>query len=106
MARLRVLSRVNESLALTAEMWANALALALKFGWNPVGPSTAYLADGASPSGQEAASLADAWMLAMDEALQNPLKFYPTAMDMGVLANLAEFASNGPFTIGSNVSRA
>jgi hypothetical protein len=101
MTRFRVLLRDSDSIEVDAESWANSLALALKFGWDPTAPSTAYLADGYSPSNEEALALADAWMAAMDKALKNPLEFYPSRMDMGVLSTLAEFAGCGSFTIGS-----
>jgi len=97
----RTLRRDSEIHRVAATTWAQALALALKYEWNPNGPSTSYLADGFTPTEQQAAELSNAWDNAFEAALSAPMRFYPVAIDMGELSLLSDFVREGSFVIGT-----
>jgi hypothetical protein len=99
MPQARVLRRKSGSCSISPISWANALAFALRFEWNPSGQSTAYLADGFTSTDEEATKLAEAWDRAFGKALRDPLSYYPTRVDMAELSVLLEFVREGAFTI-------
>ena len=102
MTTVRVLRRGSDTFELTKEAWAQALALALRYGWNPPGPSTSYLADGFHVSTPNARNLSDAFERIFDHALRDPIGFYPVQIDMALLSLLHDFIEDGQFDIGSN----
>jgi hypothetical protein len=99
MAKMRLLQRGADAYRLSAPEWANALALALRFGWNPPGPSTFYLAAGFRVSDENAKALSDAFDRAFSMALEQPMQFYPERVDMGVLYLLNEYIRVGGFVV-------
>jgi hypothetical protein len=99
MSSIRLLVRDHESHAVPADFWADSLAFALRFGWNPSGPSASYLANGFDVTLDAAASLSEAFDLAFESALRTPHTFYPVPVDMGQLYELNEFIKGGRFEV-------
>ena len=99
MSSTLTLKRDGEAMEIATRRWADALALALRFGWNPPGPSTAYLASGFKVSDADARALADAFDRIFDSALKDPLHFYPVRVDMGELSLVNYFIREGAFEI-------
>lgn len=97
---MRVLKRGADTFRISALMWAEVLALALRFEWNPHGPSTAYLATDFHVSADNAKALSNAFDRIFETALENPMQFYPVRVDMGELYLLKEFLEKGSFEVG------
>lgn len=99
MSSTLTLKRDGEAIQIATRHWAEALALALRFGWNPQGPSTAYLASGFKVSNAGAMALADAFDRIFESALKDPLHFYPVRVDMGELSLVNDFIREGIFEV-------
>lgn len=97
--KFRHLERGGDSLRISAPVWAESLALALRYKWDPRGNSTSYLASGFSVSDQDAAALTEALDRAFAAALEQPARFYPVRVDMGELYQLREFIAGGAFVV-------
>jgi hypothetical protein len=98
MAKTRLLQRGADAFRLSAPEWANALALALRFGWNPP-RATFYLAPGYHVSDENAEELCEAFDRAFAMALAKPTQFYPVRVDMGMLYLLNEYIRVGAFVV-------
>jgi hypothetical protein len=94
-----LLKRDDETITIAKSHWAESLALALRFGWNPPGPATAYLASGIRVSMTDASALADAFDRIFERALNDPMHFYPVRVDMGELALVNDFVREGAFEV-------
>jgi hypothetical protein len=99
MAKMRLLQRGADAFRLSAPEWANALALALRFGWNPPGRCTSYVAAGYRVSDEGAKELCEAFDRAFAMALEKPMQFYPVRVDMGMLYLLNEYLRVGTFVV-------
>ena len=98
-SKMRILKGQATAFRISPPMWAEDLALALRFGWNPIGPSTSYLASGFRVSSEQAEDLSAAIGRIFEAALQNPSDFYLMRVDMGELYLLNEFLAGGAFEI-------
>jgi hypothetical protein len=94
---MRLLLRGEDAFRVSAPEWANALALALKFGWNPPGPATSYLACGYRVSNENAAAIAEALDRAFEMAPEEPFYVYPP--EMGTIYLLLEYMRGGEFVV-------
>lgn len=94
-----LLRREGDTIAMDTPHWADALALALRHGWNPPSPTTAYLASGFNVSMADASALADAFDRILDSALKDPLHFYPVRVDMSALSLVNDFVREGAFQV-------
>jgi hypothetical protein len=99
MSQAHLLERGRESFRVDASSWAETLAIALRFGWNPPGPAGWYLANGFEVSENAAAALSDALGRAFHSASETPLSFYPVRIDMGVLSRIHAFIQEGGFVV-------
>lgn len=97
--KMRVLKREANEFPVSAPMWADALALALRFKWHPIGASTSYLVAGFRVSEENAKALSDAFERVFDSALESPMQFYPIQVDMGELYLLKKFLEGGAFEV-------
>jgi len=98
--KMRLLRRGADAFRIAAPVWADALALALRFGWNPPGPATFYVAAGYRVSNENAKAIAEALDRAFEMALEKPVQFYPVRADMGVMYLLNEYLRGGEFAVG------
>ncbi len=97
--KMRLLKRGSDTFKISAPMWANVLALALHFKWNPNGLSISYLAAGFHVSADEAKALSYAFDCIFEAALERPIDFYPVRVNMGELYLLKEFVEGGAFEV-------
>lgn len=95
-----VLKRGGDIFRISFTMWAEALALALRFKWSPPGTSTSYLATGFHVSSENAMALSNAFDRIFAMAIHDPVQFYPVRIDMGQLYLLKEFVEGGEFEVG------
>jgi hypothetical protein len=100
MSTVRILTRRSDTFEISSPEWAGVLALALRYEWNPPGPSTSYLAMGFHVSDQNARLLSEAFDRIFDHAQSDPMSFYPIQIDMGTLSLLNDFIQDGEFDIG------
>jgi hypothetical protein len=84
---------------ITAEKWAEILLFLTKRGWRPSIPTQHLLAQELDVFKEDASSLAAAGQEVLDEALNDPLAFYPVPIDMGKLAEIVCFCEQGAFRI-------
>ena len=103
MSTTLTLKRDYDTIQITASHWADALALALRYGWNPSGSRIDYLAAGFKVSGAGASALADAFDRIFDKALKDPMHFYPVRVDMGELSLVNDFVRGGAFEVCDSV---
>jgi hypothetical protein len=94
-----VLARGEWQVKITAEKWAEILLFLNKRGWRPSVPTHYLLAGDFDLLKQDASSLAAAGQKVLDEALNDPLAFYPVPIDMGKLAEIVCFCEEGAFRI-------
>jgi hypothetical protein len=95
-SQLVFLVRLGWTLDVPEETRIAILVFLSKCGWEPSVPDVVFLSDGHIVSESEAASLAAAGQIVNDPlAAHSAIRF-----DMGKLAEIVAFASEGGFTIG------
>ncbi|MGE4087923.1 MAG: hypothetical protein AB7F93_07550 [Immundisolibacter sp.] len=99
MSTTLLLKRDGETIAIATPHWADSLALALRYGWNPLGPTAAYLASGFKVSLADASALAAAFDRIFESALQDPMRFHPVRVDLSELSLVNDFVREGAFEV-------
>lgn len=94
-----VLIREEWRVEIGAEMWAELLLFLSKRGWKPSIPTYYLLGQNLDVSQEDARSLASAGQAVLDEALRDPLAFYPVPFDKAKLAEIVCFCEEGAFSI-------
>jgi hypothetical protein len=94
-----VLMREESRVKIAPEVWAELLLFLSKRGWKPSIPTYYLLGQNLDISQEDASSLASAGQAILDEALHDPLAFYPVPFDMGKLAEIGCFCEGGAFSI-------
>ena len=91
-----VLERTGSELRLTPETWAQILLSLEDNGWVPLENTRMdYYTGSTDVSKIDAESMADHGGRVLQVALNNPLKTYPTKVDMGKFAEFTEFCKEG-----------
>jgi hypothetical protein len=81
--------------------WAEILRFLLTSGWQPTLPIARLLGDCAVKK-EDALALAAAGRIVLEETMKDPLAAYSVIkFDMGKLAEIVKFASEGEFTIST-----
>lgn len=96
-----ILSRESEYFRIAEPEWADALLLALRFKWKPIGNSNSFLAKGFLVTTTNAIALSEAFDHVFELALKDPLFVFTLRVDMGKLYLLNEFLKGGAFEIRS-----
>lgn len=94
-----VLMRGEWRIEVDSEMWSELLLFLSKHGGRVSIPARYLLANELNVSQEDASSLASAGQAILDEALHDPLAFYPVPFDMGKLAEIVCFCEGGAFSI-------
>lgn len=81
-------------------MWAELLLFLGKRGRQPSFPAYYLLGNWEVPE-TDARQLAAIGQKALDDALHDPLNFYPVPFDMGKLAELVDFCQEGGFKVAN-----
>lgn len=94
-----ILMRGDWRIEIATTEWAELLLFLSKQGWQPSIPTHSLLASYVSVSNEDATSLADSGQKILDEAMRNPLTFYPVPFDMGKMAEILCFCEEGAFQL-------
>ncbi len=78
--------------------WAEILLLLQEYGWDSAEQDAFYLAN-VSVSKQDTDGIIQAGLKIQEKALKQPFDFYPTPVDMGILAEFIELCKEGGFLI-------
>jgi hypothetical protein len=84
--------------------WAEILRFLSSCGWGTTMPMTQWLTGNCTVSSDDAAALAAAGRIVLEETLKDPMGACSTIkFDMGKFAEIVEFASEGSFVIERDV---